>query len=318
MSSAAGIEARRTVGVSMRNWLVQVIKQIYRDRECYLFLAPFGIVFTLFTVVPVVMSIGLSFTHFNMLQPARFIGINNYLRLFLEDDVFLIAVKNTLIYAAITGPLSYLACFVLAWFINDFKPVVRAFLALLFYAPSISGNAYMIWTLIFSGDTYGLVNGFLMHWGFITQPIQWLLDPRFIMPICIIVVLWMSLGTSFLVFIAGLQGLSRDLYEAGAIDGVRNRWQELWYITLPQMKGHLMFGAIMAITNSFTAASAITNLVQDSLTTDYAAHTIVQHLQDYGTVRFDMGYACAIAVVLFFAMVVCQRIVQKLLDRVGQ
>ena len=318
MSSVAEVTTRQTGRYSLRDRLVRVLTQIYRDRECYLFLLPFGTIFTLFTVVPVIMSIGLSFTHFNMLQPARFIGINNYLRLFLEDDVFLIAVKNTLIYAAITGPLSYLGCFVLAWFINDFKPAVRAFLALLFYAPSISGNAFMIWTYIFSGDTYGVVNGVLMHWGIITQPIQWLIDPRFIMPICIVVVLWMSLGTSFLVFIAGLQGLDPQLFEAGAIDGVRNRWQELWYITLPQMKGHLMFGAIIAITNSFTAASAITNLVQDSLTTDYAAHTIVQHLQDYGTVRFDMGYACAIAVVLFFAMVVCQRVIQKLLDRMGR
>lgn len=318
MRSAVGVAATQETSYSIRSRLTRTLKQIYRDRECYLFLAPFGTIFTLFTVVPVVMSIGLSFTHFNMLQPARFIGVHNYLRLFLEDDVFLIAVKNTLIYAAITGPLSYLACFVLAWFINDFRPKVRAVLALLFYAPSISGNAFMIWTLIFSGDTYGLVNGFLMNWGIINQPIQWLLDPRFIMPIVIVVVLWMSLGTSFLVFIAGLQGLDPRLYEAGAIDGVRNRWQELWYLTLPQMKGHLMFGAIIAITQSFTAAAAITNLVQDALTTDYAAHTIVQHLQDYGTVRFDMGYACSIAVVLFFAMVVCQRLVQKLLERVGQ
>jgi multiple sugar transport system permease protein len=302
----------------VRGRLSSVLKQIWRDRECYLFLAPFGIIFTVFTVVPVVMSIFLSFTYFNMLQPARWVGIHNYVRLFLEDDVFLIAVRNTLLYASITGPLSYLLCFILAWFINDLKPKVRAVLALLFYAPSISGNAFMVWTLIFSGDTYGLLNGLLIDLGIIHQPIQWLLEPAYIMPIVIVVVLWMSLGTSFLVFIAGLQGLDPRLFESGAIDGIKNRWQELWYLTLPQMKGHLMFGAIMSITGSFTAASQITQLVGEQLTTDYAAHTIMQHLQDYGTVRFDMGYACSIAVVLFFAMVVSQRLVQKLLDRVGR
>jgi len=302
----------------VRGRLSSVLKQIWRDRECYLCLAPFGIIFTVFTVVPVLMSIFLSFTYFNMLQPARWVGIHNYVRLFLEDDVFLIAVRNTLLYASITGPLSYLLCFILAWFINDLKPKVRAVLALLFYAPSISGNAFMVWTLIFSGDTYGLLNGLLIDLGIIHQPIQWLLEPTYIMPIVIVVVLWMSLGTSFLVFIAGLQGLDPRLFESGAIDGIKNRWQELWYLTLPQMKGHLMFGAIMSITGSFTAASQITQLVGEPLTTDYSAHTIMQHLQDYGTVRFDMGYACSIAVVLFFAMVVSQRLVQKLLDRVGR
>ncbi|HHT35897.1 MAG: carbohydrate ABC transporter permease [Candidatus Wallacebacter cryptica] len=294
-----------------------LLKEIRASKTCYLFLAPYAILFTLFTVVPVIMAILLSFTYFNMLQPPQWVGLHNYVRLFLEDEIFLIAVKNTLVYAAITGPVSYLLCFVIAWLINDLKPKVRAFLTLLFYAPSISGNAYVVWRVIFSGDTYGIVNGFLMYWGFIDSPIQWLIDPKYIMPIVILVVLWMSLGTSFLVFIAGLQGIDPALYEAGAIDGVRNRWQELWYLTLPQMRGYLMFGAIMSITSSFTVAGEITTLVGFP-STDYAAHTIVQHLQDYGTIRFDMGYASSIAVILFFMMVVAQRVVQKLLDKVGE
>jgi len=294
-----------------------VFKEMRAYKMCYLFIAPYAILFVVFTVVPVVMAILLSFTYFNMLQPPQWVGMHNYIRLFLEDEVFLIAVKNTLIYAAITGPVSYLLCFVTAWLINELKPKVRAVLTLLFYAPSISGNAYVIWRVIFSGDTYGIVNGFLLYYGWINAPIQWLLDPDWIMPIVILVVLWMSLGTGFLVFVAGLQGLDPRLYEAGAIDGVRNRWQELWYLTLPQMRPYLMFGAIMTITSSFTVAGEISNLVGFP-STDYAAHTIVQHLQDYGTIRFDMGYASAIAVILFFMMVVSQRVVQKLLNKVGE
>lgn len=294
-----------------------IFQEISRNKICYLFLAPFAILFFGFTVLPVLMATGLSFTYFNMLQPPEFVGLHNYIRLFLEDEIFLIAVKNTLIYASITGPVSYIMCFIFAWLINEFKPKVRAFMTLLFYAPSISGNAYLIWQVIFSGEPHGWVNAFLIYWGIIDAPIQWMIDPRFIMPIVIIVVLWLSLGTSFLVFIAGLQGINHSLYEAGAIDGIRNRWQELWYLTLPQMRGYLMFGAIMAITSSFTVAGEITNLVGFP-STDYAAHTIVQHLQDYGTIRFEMGYASAIAVILFFIMVIAQRIVQKLLNVIGE
>ncbi len=290
---------------------------IKRDKEQYLFLAPFTIVFFTFTVVPVLLSIVLSFTNFNMLQIPIWVGIDNYIRMFLEDDIFLIAVKNTLVFSAVTGPLSYMLCFVIAWLINELTPKVRAFLTLLFYAPSISGNAYMMWTLLFSGDMYGYINGFLLKYNVINKPIQWLIDPDYMMSIVIIVTLWMSLGTSFLVFIAGLQGIDPKLYEAAAIDGIKNRWQELWYITLPAMRGYLMFGAIIAITNSFAAAGQITALVGFP-STDYAVHTVMQHIQDYGTIRYEMGYASAMAVVLFFSMVLTQRIVQRLLAKVGE
>lgn len=291
--------------------------ELKRYKTAYLFLAPFMLVFLTFTVIPVLMSIALSFTYYNMLEAPRWVGWQNYIRLFLVDDVFLIAVKNTFLFAAITGPLSYIACLLFAWMINELSPKLRALLTLIFYAPSISGNVFLIWTIIFSSDSYGYVNGFLLKWGLITEPIQWLQDPSYMMPVVILVVLWLSLGTSFLVFIAGLQGIDRSLYEAGAIDGLRNRWQELWYITLPAMRPQLMFGAVMSITQSFAVsyqAIALTGFPS----TDYAAHTIVTHLIDYGNIRFEMGYATAIATVLFLTMMFTQRLVQKLLSKVGQ
>lgn len=305
------------IGVQKPSIWSRVKAEWNRSKTSYLFIAPFLILFTVFTVVPVVLSIVLSFTYFNTLQPPQWVGLDNYIRLFLDDDVFQIAVKNTFIFAAITGPLSYMLCFFFAWLINELRPFARTVLTLLFYAPSISGNAYMIWLIMFSGDMYGYVNGILLNWGIIDQPIQWLIEPDYMMPIVILVTLWMSLGTSFLVFIAGLQGIDHTLYEAGAIDGVRNRWQELWYITLPSMKGYLMFGAILTITNSFAAAGQITALVGYP-STDYAVHTVMQHLQDYGNIRFEMGYASTIAVVLFITMVGAQKIVQKLLDKLGR
>ena len=235
----------------------------------------------------------------------------------LEDDVFLIAIKNTLLFAIITGPISYIACFVFAWIINELTPKWRAFMTLIFYAPSISGNVYFIWLMIFSGDRYGIANGLLIRWGFLLEPIQWLKTEAYIMPILILVQLWLSLGTGFLAFIAGLQTVDRTLYEAGAVDGVKNRWQELWYITLPSMRPQLMFGAVIQLTTSFAVAD-VSIALAGFPSVNYAAETVVTHLIDFGTTRFEMGYASAIATVLFMIMVGTNLLVQKLLRRVGE
>ncbi len=313
--SISALETRPPHGIKYKIKLTW--EQVKKNKMAYLFLLPFALVFFTFTVFPVVVSIVLSFFHYNMLEPPKWVGWQNYIRLFLADDVFLKAVKNTFVFATITGPFSYFACFIFAWMINEFRPKIRAILTLLFYAPAISGNAFLVWTILFSGDAYGYINGFLLQWGLITEPIQWLDDPRYMMGVVILVTLWSSLGTSFLVFIAGLQGIDETLYEAGAIDGVRNRWQELWYLTLPSMRGYLMFGAIISITQCFAASSQIIALVGFPCTDD-AATTVVTHLIDYGNVRFEMGYACAIATLLFIVMVSLQQIVQRLLRKVGE
>ena len=278
---------------------------------------PYMILFFLFTVLPVLMSVVLSFTYFNMMQFPTFVFMDNYIRLFMNDDIFLIALRNTLILAVITGPVGYMLCFVFAWFINELSPKVRVLLTLCFYAPSISGNAYLIWTLLFSSDRYGMINGLLMNLGVIDSPIQWFQDTKYMIGLCIAVLLWMSIGTSFLVFIAGFQGIDRSLYEAGMVDGVKNRIMELWYITLPQMKPQLMFGAIMSITGAFGVGPTITGLVGFP-STDYAVHTLMHHLEDYGMERFEMGYASTIAVFLFILMFATNKLVGKLLSKLGK
>lgn len=291
-------------------------KQIRLNRTKYLMVTPFMICFFLFVFLPVVSSILLSFTNFNMLQKPDFIGLQNYINLLLNDEIFLIAIKNTLIIAFITGPISYLLCFMLAWLINELKKPLRIFLTVIFYAPSISGNAYLIWLLIFSSDLYGYANSTLIKWGFLQEPVLWLQDPKYILWIIILVQLWLSLGVSFLSFIAGLQNVDRELYEAGAIDGIRNRWQELWYITLPQMKPQLLFGAVMQITASFSVGE-VSMALAGLPSVSYAGHTILTHLIDYGNTRFLMGYASAIATLLFMTMIFTNLVVQKLLRRVG-
>lgn len=286
--------------------------RIYTYRESYLLLAPYFILFLIFIVVPVVTSMILSFTHFDMVNLPRFAGFENYIRMFLDDDVFVIAVKNTLIFACITGPVSYAISLLMAWFINELSPKLRSLLTLIFYAPSIGGNAFMIWTFIFSGDRYGLINGFLMSAGVTQEPIRFLTDETYMMGIIILVQLWLSLGAGFLSFIAGLQSVDRSLYESGAIDGIKNRWQELWHITLPTMKPQLMFGAVMQIASSF-AAGSVCSALAGFPSTNYAAHTVVLHAQDVGSLRYEMGYASAISVILFLAMIITKSVIGAVL-----
>ncbi len=293
---------------------------IKKNKVYYSMIAPFLLIFIIFTVIPVLMSFFLSFTSFDMLQAPKFIGLSNYINLFLNDDVFLIALKNTLILAIITGPVSYLMAFVFAWLINELSPKIRWILVLVFYAPSISGSAYLLWQLIFSSDMYGILNATLMSLNIINTPILWLETPKYALTILIIVQLWLSLGVSFLAFIAGLQTVDKTLYEAAAIDGIKNRWQELWYITLPQMKSQLMFGAVMQITSALGIGSVSISLLGFP-SVEYSGHTIVTHLLDFGSTnstRLEMGYASAIATILFVLMLGANLLVQKVIRRVGE
>lgn len=288
-------------------------KRMKDNKINYFLMLPFLIFFLLFTILPVLSSIVLSFTRYDILNAPVFVGWDNYLRMFLEDEVFLIALKNTFQFAVITGPVSYFLCFVFAWFINDLPPIARATFTVIFYAPTLA-NIYFIFQYIFSGDMYGLLNSFLLQFGLINEPIQWLTNTDYMLNIVIFVQLWCSLGTGFLAFVAGLQNLDPSLVEAGAIDGVRNRFQELIYIILPQMGGSLMFGAVMQISQAFSVGGISSALVGFP-SIDYAAHTIVLHISDFGHTRFELGYASALSVVLFAIMLGIKGIVNKLLKR---
>ncbi|MBQ9071257.1 MAG: sugar ABC transporter permease [Clostridia bacterium] len=300
--------------VSKLRWTWEEMKN---NKTAYFMLAPFFLLFIIFTILPVFLSMILSLTDFNMLEMPSFKGITNYTRLFLEDDIFLLACQNTLIFAAITGPVSYLLSLLIAWFINELPPKIRAVVTLIFYAPSISGQVYLIWKTLFSSDSYGWVNATLIDLGVISEPILWFENADYVMPLCIVVALWTSLGTAFLSFIAGFQTIDRSMYEAAAVDGIKNRWQELWYITLPTMRPQLMFGAVLAITNSF-GFGAVVDALCGFPSVDYAAHTIMHHLNDYGGQRYEVGYASAIAVVLFVIMFASNIIIKKALSKVGE
>lgn len=281
-----------------------------------LMLVPFTFFFLLFTIIPIVSSVALGFTSYDLLGSLQFVGIDNFKRLFLDDEVFAIVVKNTVVFAIIAGPVGFLLSFVLAWFVNEFSRHVRTFLSFMFYSPALVGNAYFIWKVLFSGDSYGYLNSLLLSTGVITEPVIWLKTPSYLMTIIIIVQIWSSMGVSFLSNISGLQNVSIDLYEAAAIDGVRNRWQELRYITLPCMSHILLFSAVMQIQSSFSVSGIAIELAGFP-STQHAVDTIVSHMIDVATVRFEYGYASAIALVLFIMMMTTRLIVGKALSKFG-
>lgn len=289
-------------------------KHHWEARSSYMMMAPFLVLFTIFTIVPIVSSMVLSFTSFDMLQKPRFVGFSNYVRLLLDDQIFLQVLKNTLVFAFVTGPISYVLSFLLAWMINEYKPFTRSVWTLIFYAPTLAGNIFYIWTFIFSGDQYGFLNGWLTKLGFIKESIDWIGNSDYVLGVLLTVQIWLSFGAGFLSFIAGLQGIDNSLYEAGRIDGIKNRWQELWYITIPSMTPQLMFGAVMQIAGSF-GVSEVIKQVGGFPTRGYAGDTIGTYIIDYGTVRFEMGYACTLSVVLFLIMVFTNTVITKLLRK---
>lgn len=290
-------------------------RRMVKYKNGYLFILPFMAIFGVFTLAPVLMAVFYSFTSFNALQPPQFVLLENYVKL-LKDPLFLTSLKNTLLFAVITGPVGYLLSLLLAWFLSDFSARIRSLLTLLFYAPTLA-NIYYVWQLIFSSDAYGFLNAYLVKLGILTQPVSWLTDPNYLVGTVIFILLWSSLGTSFLVLIAGFLNVDRTLYEAAAVDGIHNRWQELWYITLPYIRPQMLFAAVTSITASFGIGTAI-DILCGNPSTNYAAWTIMHHLNDSANIRMEMGYACTIATFLFVLMVLANRFFQKLISKVGQ
>ena len=291
------------------------LRMMKRYKMSYLMMVPYLLLFLLFTIVPVFVAIFFGFTDFDMIGAPTFVGLSNYKKMLLQDGLFLTAFKNTLLLATITGPVGYLLSLFLAWFVSDLTPKLRAALTALFYAPTLC-NVYLVWQLIFSGDSSGFLNAWLLKLGILSSARQWLTDSDILVGVLIFILLFTSMGTGFLTLVAGFQNTDTSLFEAGAVDGIRNRWQELWYITLPAIRPQLMIAAVQSITSAFGIGTAI-DLLCGNPSTDYKAWTIMNHINDVGSVRFEVGYACALSTLLFLFMIAANRLIQKLIAKVG-
>lgn len=293
----------------------QFLSECWRDRMSYLFLAPFLLCFACFILIPVLMAALLSVTSFNGFEFPRFIGVSNFINLLTQDLVFMkYTLPNTFTFAVIVGPGGYILSFVFAWLIHQLPKGIRDYFTLALYAPSMAGGVALsvIWIATFSGDRVGYLNNILLKWGFIESPQVWLQDPKYLMTIMIIVTLWTSMGVGFLAMLGGLQTVNTELYEAGRIDGIKNRLQEVYYITVPSMKPQMLFSAVMAIVGTLKAGAISTQLTGSPISPSYSGHLITNHIDDYAFLRYEWGYASAVSVVLllisYFIMRFCYRL----------
>lgn len=289
-------------------------RELKKNIPYYVLLAPFMGFFIVFMLLPVAAAMVLSLTDFNMVQMPNIVGLDNFLRIFTDDAVFMKSLRNTLVYAVVTGPVGFILSFVVAWLINELGHTARTVITFCVYAPALTGNIFFIWTYLFSSDSAGFLNNILIQLGLIQDPISWLTDTTYNFWIVMVVTIWLSFGTGFLSFVAGLQALDKTYYEAAALDGLKNRWQELYYVTFPQMGPQLLFGAVNAISTAFSVGSVNAALTGNP-STDYSTHTILLHITDYANNRYELGYASALSVVLFGMMILSWVLVQKVLSK---
>ncbi|MCF7932326.1 MAG: sugar ABC transporter permease [Acholeplasmataceae bacterium] len=280
------------------------------------FIVPYWSLFLVFVIIPVIAAVFLSFTYFNAIQAPRFIGITNYIELITMDTVFMqFVLSNTLRFALIVGPVGYLFAFILAWMLAQISPKPRTVLAIILYSPSLTMGVAMatMWRIIFSDDAQGYLNSILMNWGVILEPIQFLQSPQYLMTIMIVVSLWSSMGVGFLAMLAGVLNIDQTLYEAAYVDGIRNRAQEIFYITIPSMKPQMLFGAVMAVVTTFQAGGIGVALSGSNPTPQYAGQLIVNHIEDFGFIRYMMGYAATISVVLLLLVYAISKVTWSIL-----
>lgn len=301
-------DPRAGVGGAVRKWL-------NREGGAYAFLAPYALLFIVFIIVPVLAAILLSFSFFDAIQPPHIVGLDNYIALLTQDDTFMkYVLPNTIQFAVIVGPGGYALAFLLAWMLAQLPRLPRTIFALILYSPSMTAGVAMavVWRTLFSGDQTGYLNSFLMGLNLVREPIQWLQSPQYLMTIMIVVTLWSSMGIGFLAMLAGILEINPELYEAAAIDGMSSRWQEIFYITIPSMKPQMLFGAVMAIVGTFQAGAIGVTLSGSNPTPQYAGQLIVNHIEDYGFLRYEMGYAAAVSVVLLLMVLFFSRVATRL------
>ena len=283
----------------------------------YLFAGPYILLFFVFIVLPVATSMALSLTDFNSFTfPPNFIGLRNYVSILTEDNLFMQRVlPNTINFALIVGPVSYILAFLLAWMLAQISPIPRAVLALIIYSPTMTAGVALrvVWGTLFSGYQDGYVNSFLLQTGLIVEPIQFLQSPEYLFGIMVLVSIWGSMGVGFLAMLAGILNINAEMYEAAYVDGLRNRYQEIIYVTIPSMRPQMLFGAVMSILGTFQAGAIGVELSGYNPTPNYAGQLLVNHMDDYGFIRFQMGYAAALAVILLLIIYAVSRFVWRVL-----
>lgn len=278
----------------------------------YLFLAPALIIIGVFILYPTAAVLFYSFTDYDIVRPPQWVGLRNFIELF-QDPIFYKALLNSFIYLLVTPTLIILSI-ILAIAVNRPLRGINAFRAL-YYVPVISGTIAVgiAWRWLFDYNG-GLVNGLLLSTGILKEPVQWLADPAFTLPIAMLLTVWIGLGYYMMVFLAGLQNIPEELYDAAVIDGC-NGIQKHWYVTLPGLRPQIVFVAVissLAAIEVFNEIFVITGGLGGILNSGV---TLVFYLWRQAFRLQHAGYASAIAIVLLAITLVFSILNVRLMER---
>lgn len=296
----------------------QILKRVkgFFDHHSIFFLQlPFLSLFVVFIIIPVIVAIGLSFTDFNSIERPNVVGLDNYVNILTDDAIFMEhALPNTIQFSIIVGVGGYFLSFFLAWSLAQISKLPRTIMAIILYLPSMTSGVMLstVWQVIFAGDKVGYLNSILLKLDVIQKPIIWLSDSKYLLLIMIVVSLWSSMGVGFLAMMAGILNVNKELYEAAYIDGVKNRFQEILYVTIPAIRPFMMFGAVMAIVNTFQNGSIGVMLSGTNPTPGYAGQLLVTHAEEYAFIRYEMGYGAALSVIILILIWVISQISKRL------
>ncbi len=277
----------------------------------YLFLSPALLVFSVFVLYPIVAVVYYSFTDYSIVTPPVWVGLRNYQEL-VKDPIFWQSLSHSFTYLLVMPTLVFL-CIILAIVVNRKLPGINVFRAM-YYIPVISGSIAVgiAWRLML--DTNGLLSSLLLSLGMIQEPIQWLSEPSYTLTICMLLTIWLGLGHYMMIFLAGLQNIPEELYDAAMIDGC-NAWQKHWHVSLPGLRPQVTFVAVISSLAALQVFNEIYILTGGLGGILNSASTIVFYLWRSAFVLQHAGYASAVAMVLLVITLAFSVIYVRILER---
>ncbi|MCL6632571.1 MAG: sugar ABC transporter permease [Alicyclobacillus herbarius] len=289
---------------------IRVRKRRSAARVAFWFLLPNLIGFICFTLLPIVMALGLSLFKWSLTSPPEFVGLSNYVTLFVHDVLFGQVLFHTVYYVAVYVTLNLVVSLSFAVWLNRKIKGIQVFRAVLFLPVLVPPVAIsMVWQWLYNPD-YGLIDSVLKSLG-LSGP-NWLGNEHWAMPALVLMSVWEQFGYNMLIFLAGLQSVSRDLLEAAAIDGA-GRWRRFWRIQLPMISPSVFFGMVMTLITSFQTFDQVFVLTNGGPgdATDVLGLYIYNNAFNY----FKIGYGSTIAVVMFLIIMIVTMIQLRLQKR---
>ncbi len=303
------IEKKQDKNPDLEQKLRSFCDEMHKNRSAYFMMTPFFVLFIAFTVLPVIGALPTAFTDFKLPGSAAFAGIENFRDLFIENELFISALKNTLVSFLITGLGGFVLCIFAAWLISPLGKRLKTVFAVILCLPSFLYGAFAVCGIAFGEGMESPLNSALMCLGIITSPVDWLNSTPASFLLMQLSKLWGTFGISFLVTLAGFDEAhgcceNAELYDAARIDGLSNRFGHLIFVTIPVSAPHLALAAVLQIAAALSPGSVFTTTPANMTLTDY--------MLTMGAGEFDIGMASAVGVLITAFSLLVYFIVRKL------